>query len=116
MYKCARFRIDIFKLCESNSRYCVNSKICTGDDLVEGSDKRASENIVPESVEPVQGKGCALHVDNWCSYPMLYVELHERRANALIPSCFMAYRSEHCVAQFSLANLNGLSLALRVAI
>jgi hypothetical protein len=83
---------------------------------VEGSYKTASENVVPESAEPIMGKGCALHVDNWYSSPMLYRELHGRRTNALITPCFMAYRSQHCVATFSLANLNGLSLALEIAI
>lgn len=83
---------------------------------MEGSYKRASENVVPESAEPILDKGCPLHVDNWCSSPMLYRELHDRGTNALITSCFMAYRSEHCVAKFSLANLNELSLALKVSI
>jgi hypothetical protein len=103
-------------MCESNSRYCVNSTNCTGDDLVEGSYKRASENVVPRSAEPILGKGCALHVDNWCSSRMFYLELHDRGTNALITSCFMAYRSQHCVTKFSLANLNELSLALEIAI
>lgn len=81
-----------------------------------GSYKRASENVVAESAEPVVGKECALHVDNWCSSPMLYLELHDRGTNALITSCFLAYRSQQCVAKFSLANLNELSLALEVTI
>jgi hypothetical protein len=75
-YKCARFRIHFCEISESSSRYCVNSTICTGDDLVEGSYKRASENVVPESAEPILGKGCALHVDNWCS-SLMYLELHD---------------------------------------
>lgn len=87
-----------------------------GDDLVEGSYKRASENVVPESAEPIVGKGCALHIDNWCSSLMFYLELHDRGINALITSCFMAYRSQHCVAKISLANLNELSLALELVI
>jgi hypothetical protein len=83
---------------------------------VEGSYKRASENVVPESAEPILGKECALNLDNWCSSPMLYLELHDRGTNALITSCFMAYKSQKCVAKFSLANLNVLSLALEVTI
>jgi len=82
---------------------------------VEGSYKRASESVVPESTEAILGKGCALHVDNWCS-SLMYLELHDRGIHALITSCFMAYRSQHCVAKFSPANLNELSLALEVAI
>lgn len=116
VYKCASFGINFCEICESSSRYCVNSTICTGDDLVQGSYKRASENVVPEPAEPILGKECALHVDNWCLSPMLYLELHDRGTIALITSCFMAYRSQHCVAKFSLANLNELSVALEVAI
>ena len=94
----------------------MNSTICNGDDLVEGIYKRASENVVTESAEPILGKGCALHVDNWCSSPMLYLELHDRGTNALITSCFMAYRSQQCVTKSSLVNLNELALALEVTI
>ena len=50
---------------------------------MEGSYKRASENVVPESAEPILGKGCALHVDNWCSSLMLYLELHDRGINLM---------------------------------
>jgi len=60
---------------------------------VEGSYKTASENVVPESAEPIMGKECALHVDNWYSFLMLYQEIHGRRTNAVITSCFMVYRS-----------------------
>jgi hypothetical protein len=74
--------IKLCKLCESSPGYCVNFKICTGDDLVEGSDKRASENIVPELAEPILGKGCASYLDNWCLSPILYLELCDRRTNA----------------------------------
>jgi hypothetical protein len=83
---------------------------------VEGSYKTASENVVPESAGPIMGKECTLHVDNWYSSPVLYREIHGRRTNAVITSCCMVYRSQHCVATFSLANLNGLSLALEIAI
>ena len=55
--KCARFGIKFLKLCESCFYCCVNCKICTGDDLLEGSDRSASENVVLELTEPVLGKG-----------------------------------------------------------
>ena len=44
-------------LSESNSDYCVIFKVCSGDDLVEGGDKSASESVLLELTESVLVKG-----------------------------------------------------------
>lgn len=58
----ARFLIKFYVLSESNSDSCVIFKICTGDDLVEGSDKSASESVLLELTESVlvEGYTCIL--------------------------------------------------------
>jgi len=56
----ARFLIKFCVLSESNSDSCVIFKICTGDDLVEGSDKSASESVLLELAESVLAKGYIL--------------------------------------------------------
>ena len=56
----ARFLIKFYMLSESNSDCCVIFKICTGDDLVEGSDKSASESVLLELAESVLVKGYIL--------------------------------------------------------
>lgn len=45
---------------ESNSDSCTIFKIYTGDDLVEGSDKSASESVLLELAESVLAKGYIL--------------------------------------------------------
>jgi len=55
--KCAIFGIKFLKLCESSFGCFVNCRICTGNDLLEGSDRSASKNVVLELTEPVLGKG-----------------------------------------------------------
>jgi hypothetical protein len=56
----ARVLIKLYVSSESNSDCCVIFKICTGDDLVEGSDKNASESILLELAESVLVKGYIL--------------------------------------------------------
>ena len=56
----ARFLIKFYVLSESNSGCYVIFKICTGDDLVEGSDKSASERVLLELAESVLVKGYIL--------------------------------------------------------
>jgi len=50
--------MKFYVLPESNSDCCVIFKICTGNDLVEDSDKSASESVLLELAESVLANYC----------------------------------------------------------
>ncbi|XP_063233662.1 piggyBac transposable element-derived protein 4-like [Bacillus rossius redtenbacheri] len=80
--KRARFGIKIYKLCDSKTGYCFSFSIYTGK--TEGKQATlASEAIVMKLMEPYQGVGHTLFVDNWYSSPKLFEELHNHGTNAV---------------------------------
>jgi hypothetical protein len=76
--KRARCLTKFYELSESNSDCWVISKIWTGDDLVEGSDKNTSVRVLLELAESVLVKGYILYLYN-CDH---------------LPSCKWNYMTE----------------------
>lgn len=66
-----RFGIKFYKLCESNSGYWVGFKIYVGQDKSLDIGAFASESVVLELMQDLQGKGYASYLDNWYSSPNL---------------------------------------------
>lgn len=82
--KRARFGIKFYKLCESNSGYCLNFKICTGDNKNSGTDDvNKSETVVKELSKLIINKGYTLYLDNWYSSPNLFEYLLTNDTNAI---------------------------------
>ena len=79
----ARFGIKFYKLCESNSSYCSQFKIYTGQDEIVGSDIPVSQNVVMELADPILGKGYTLFLDNWYSSPKLFKISNENDTNVV---------------------------------
>jgi hypothetical protein len=51
-----------------SSGFCVNFKICTGDDLAGDS---AKEDAVAQSTEPILYKWYMLYLEDWYSSPQV---------------------------------------------
>lgn len=84
--KRARYGIKFYKLCESNSGYCLNFKIYTGDteDKSSGADDlNVSETVVKELSKLIIDKGYTLFLDNWYSSPKIFEYLLAHETNAI---------------------------------
>lgn len=81
--KRARFGVKIYKLCESESGYCYQFKIYTGNDKT-NCDDSASECVVKELAESVLHRSHTLYMDNWYSSPKLFMTLsHKYKTNVI---------------------------------
>jgi hypothetical protein len=83
--KRARFGIKIYKICESLSGYCLGFSIYTGKkpDRATTQGILSSEAIVIELMEPYLQNGHTVFVDNWFTSPSLFLNLAERKTNAV---------------------------------
>ncbi|XP_053987416.1 piggyBac transposable element-derived protein 4-like [Hylaeus volcanicus] len=77
-----RFRIQFYKLCESNTGFCMAFKMCTEQKRNVVHDY-ASESAVMELSESLWNNGHTLFLDSWCSSPNLYIKLHEKKVNVV---------------------------------
>ncbi|XP_017759329.1 PREDICTED: piggyBac transposable element-derived protein 4-like [Eufriesea mexicana] len=81
--KRARFGVKFYKLCESDSGYCYEFKIYTGNDKINCKDS-ASESVVKELSESVLHRGHTLYIDSWYSSPKLFMILsHKYKTNVI---------------------------------
>lgn len=84
--KRARYGIKFYKLCESNSGYCLNFKIYTGDNgdkSCGANELNVSETVVKELSELIINKGYTLFLDNWYSSPTIFEYLLAHDTNAI---------------------------------
>lgn len=82
--KRARYGIKFYKLCESNSGYCVQFKIYTGgQDKADASGLNVSETVVRELSTLILNQGYTLYLDNWYSSPNIFEYLLANETNAI---------------------------------
>jgi hypothetical protein len=74
----------IYKICESESGYCLGFDIYTGKKPNEATEGMpTSEAVVMNLMEPYLDKGHTVFVDNWYTSPSLFISLTERQTNAV---------------------------------
>nr|XP_003706754.1 PREDICTED: piggyBac transposable element-derived protein 4-like [Megachile rotundata] len=81
--KRARFGVKFYKLCESQSGYCIQFKIYTGQDINKNADTSASESVTMFMCTTISGYGHTLFLDNWYSSPSLFAKLQSIKTNAI---------------------------------
>lgn len=83
--KRARFGITIYKICESVSGYCLGFSIYTGKKFTQAEAQGIlfSEAIVMELMGPYLKNGHTVFVDNWYTSPSLFLNLAEKKTNAV---------------------------------
>lgn len=82
--KRARYGIKFYKLCESNTGYCMNFKIYTGDNQDSSADcLNVSETVVKELSKLIIDKGYTLFLDNWYSSPKIFEYLLQHDTDAI---------------------------------
>lgn len=81
--KRARYGIKFYKLCESESGYCLNFKVYTGQDKNIDKDFNVSETVVRDLSKLIINQGYTLYLDNWYSSPNIFQYLHQHDTNAI---------------------------------
>ena len=81
--KPTKWGIKAFVLCESESGYCLKSKIYTGKDCFErDSNSLLSDHVVLSLLEGYENKGHFVFMDNFYSSPILYAKLESKKIGA----------------------------------
>lgn len=82
--KRARYGIKFYKLCESDSGYCLNFKIYTGHDKISNDiDVNVSESVVRDLSKLIINQGYTMYLDNWYSSPSVFEYLLQNNTNAI---------------------------------
>lgn len=80
--KRARFGIQYYKLCESSTGHVKKISIYTGQDR-EATNIPVSTSVVMKMLKDVKTTGHNLYIDNWCSSPNLFMDLHNMKFNVV---------------------------------